>query len=266
MKVSFVFGKAKLAPLHATTIPRLELCAAVLAVEIAELVIEEQAIKPYCITYYLDSKVVLGYIANETRRFYTYVANRVERIRKSSLPEEWRYVPTHLNPADCATRSVKANELESCAWLSGPKFLRDQDQSNSTLDNQAIPESLTDDPEVRPEIKALNTNAQRSTALGSTRFMKFSSWSRLVRGMSKLIVVARSYVNCKEIDNQTNESAESQPRDSILQSRQKAELVIIKNVQLEAFEKEIGRLKNGKRLSKRSPLSKLNPIIDQDGD
>ena len=36
-QISFVFGKAKLAPPHATTIPRLELCAAVLAVEITEI-------------------------------------------------------------------------------------------------------------------------------------------------------------------------------------------------------------------------------------
>jgi hypothetical protein len=127
VRVSFVFGKAKLTPSQATTIPRLELCAAVLAVEITELIMEEQAIKPHSITYYSDSKVVLGYIANETRRFYIYVSNRVERIRKSSSPEEWRYFPTHLNPADCATRSVKSNELDNSMWLSGPKFLRDQD-------------------------------------------------------------------------------------------------------------------------------------------
>ena len=36
VEVSFVLGKAKLTPPHATTIPRLELCAAVLAVEITE--------------------------------------------------------------------------------------------------------------------------------------------------------------------------------------------------------------------------------------
>ena len=44
--VSFVFGKAKLAPNHATTIPRLELCAAVLAVEITQVVVKERAIEP----------------------------------------------------------------------------------------------------------------------------------------------------------------------------------------------------------------------------
>ena len=52
INVSFVFGKAKLAPSHATTIPRLELCAGVLAVEITELVIGEQAFKPDSVTYY----------------------------------------------------------------------------------------------------------------------------------------------------------------------------------------------------------------------
>ena len=83
--VSFVFGKAKLAPTHATTIPRLELCAAVLAIEITQVVIKERAIEPDSVTYDSDSRVVLGYIANEIRRFYVYVSNRVERIRNPRL-------------------------------------------------------------------------------------------------------------------------------------------------------------------------------------
>ena len=39
--VGFVLGKAKLAHMSEPTIPRLELCAAVLAVEMAELVQDE---------------------------------------------------------------------------------------------------------------------------------------------------------------------------------------------------------------------------------
>ena len=50
--------------------PCLELCSIILAAEIAKLVLEEKAIKPDSIIYYSDSKVVLGYIANETWRFY----------------------------------------------------------------------------------------------------------------------------------------------------------------------------------------------------
>lgn len=40
-EVGFLIGKARLAPKPDITIPRLELCAAVLAVEVAELVLDE---------------------------------------------------------------------------------------------------------------------------------------------------------------------------------------------------------------------------------
>lgn len=50
-------------------------------------------------TFFIDSKVVLGYIQNESRRFYVYVANRVQLIRKISSPEQWTYVDTNENPA-----------------------------------------------------------------------------------------------------------------------------------------------------------------------
>ncbi|KAK3735289.1 hypothetical protein QZH41_010582, partial [Actinostola sp. cb2023] len=68
--------------------PRLELCAAVLATEITLLITEELDVCPDSVTYYTDSRVVLGYLSNETRRFYVYVSNRVEQIRKSSTPEQ----------------------------------------------------------------------------------------------------------------------------------------------------------------------------------
>ena len=88
VQVSFALGKAKLAPTHATTTPHLELCAAVLGVEVAELVIEELNLKPQPIAYYSDSWVVLGYNSNKTRRFYVYVSNRVQRIRRSTFPNQ----------------------------------------------------------------------------------------------------------------------------------------------------------------------------------
>ncbi len=109
--VGFIMGKAKLAPQTSHTVPRLELCAAVLAVKIAEQIIQELDIKPDTLLFYTDSKVVLGYICNETRRFYVYVSNRVQRIRKFTHPEQWQYIPTLQNPADVATRPVTACRL-----------------------------------------------------------------------------------------------------------------------------------------------------------
>ncbi|KAJ8359026.1 hypothetical protein SKAU_G00155510 [Synaphobranchus kaupii] len=46
------------------------LCVAVLAVEIAEMIVTELDVTFDNITYYTDSKVILGYIHNQSRRFY----------------------------------------------------------------------------------------------------------------------------------------------------------------------------------------------------
>lgn len=77
-EIGFILGKAKLAPQPDLTIPRLELCAAVFAVEIAEIIAIEMETTFDNITYYTDSKVVLGYIHKQSRRFYVYVHNRIQ--------------------------------------------------------------------------------------------------------------------------------------------------------------------------------------------
>ncbi len=82
-EIGFVFGKAKLEPQPDRTIPRLEICAAVLAIEIAEMVVLEMDTMFDNITYYTDSKVLLGHIQNQSRRFDIYVYNRIQRIRPS---------------------------------------------------------------------------------------------------------------------------------------------------------------------------------------
>ena len=265
--VSFVFGKAKLAPTHATTIPRLELCAAVLAIEITQVVIKERAIEPDSVTYYSDSRVVLGYIANEIRRFYVYVSNRVERIRKYSSPDQWQNVPTQQNPADVATRPVKACRLESLAWLSGPRFLKEPTQQRILDEESCSPPQLQpDDPEVRPYLKTLTTTRQKTTLLGANRFTRFSTWTGLVMGMSKLITFVSKYHLGKL-------NGESQPKERLslteatnsttIEASKKAETHILKTVQHEVFEEEIRCLKKGEPLAKSSPLIKLSPFLDE---
>lgn len=68
-EIGFVMGKAKLIPRSKQTVPRLELCAAVLAVELADLVTGELHVQLNSTHFYTDSKDVLGYINNETRRY-----------------------------------------------------------------------------------------------------------------------------------------------------------------------------------------------------
>ena len=143
VSMALVYGQARVALLNPTSIPRLELCGAVLAVQAAQRVIKEIDLKISDVIYYTDSKVVLGYITNESRRFYVYVANRVELIRSMSTPEQWRYVETDLNPADLAMRGVPSSKLIEPSWLVGPEFLCKPERTLPTNETFAL---VTSDP------------------------------------------------------------------------------------------------------------------------
>lgn len=82
--VTLLFGQARVAPTHSRTIPWLELCAAVLSTQTVKKLLKELSLEIDQTTFYTDSKVVLGYIQNECRRFYVYVANQVQMIRNIS--------------------------------------------------------------------------------------------------------------------------------------------------------------------------------------
>ena len=88
----FVMGKARLAPIHEITIPRLELTAAVISVKLSQIIREELETKIDQVNYWTDSMTVLKCINNDTKRFHVFESNRLTIIRSTSSPSEWRYV------------------------------------------------------------------------------------------------------------------------------------------------------------------------------
>lgn len=247
---SFLMGKAKVAPSSGHTVPRLELCAAVLAVQLADVIHEQLKIDREDFSYYSDSQVVLGYITNENRRFYIYVGNRVSRIRMSSQPSQWKYIASELNPADVATRSVKACQLADSKWIKGPDPLID---STSNLDQYPLIEPETDK-ELQPEVKCCKTeeSQDKKPMHAGVNVTRFSDWRKLVRGVAYLKNFIRKYKGVNTTKNvDTNIISET-------------EHFIIQMVQKEAFGPEIQAIKEGRSLKKSSILS-LTPVLGPDG-
>lgn len=224
-EVGFVFGKPRLAPQAGLTIPRLELCAAVLAVEVAELVVAEMDITFENIEYYADSTVVLGYIYNWSRRFYVYVQNRVQRILQSPRPNQWKYIPSELNPADHRSRSVPAAQLISTSWLKGPRFLVNSSVQPSSTDTYGLVEPALD-PEIRPLVSTNLTHVPKLT-VSSTHFERFSDYCTLIRAIAHLIHVACSFAHSSQASSCRGWHL-CQPTEEELT---KAKVCVIKSVQ-----------------------------------
>ena len=253
--VSFVMGKAKVAPSKGHTIPRLELCAAVLATELYILVSENLHVDLKKICFYTDSRVVLGYIGNQSRRFYTYVSNRVQKIRRVSNPQQWKYIPSEKNPADVGTRGTSPLKLKDSVWLSGPPFLREH-----TIQ---VPEffPLVDpqlDSEVHTNVVVMATNVQQR--LGSARFERFSSWSKLLLSVGLLIHIILSFKKVVQCMGWHICSQSSSMEGSL-----KAKVLILKEVQYSSFKLEVDSLTSHNPISNGSALSSLDLFIDDVG-
>lgn len=147
MKVhcALVIAKARVAPLKVVIILRLELTAAVLSVKVSLFLKRELNLLIDREYFWTDSKVVLGYINNETRRFHVYVANRVQIIRDATEPHQWHYIESASNPADQASRGLHASEINNSAWLIGPPLL-----GKPNIETQSVEAELhLGDPEVK---------------------------------------------------------------------------------------------------------------------
>jgi hypothetical protein len=273
---SFVMGKARLAPLKETTIPRLELSAAVVATRLDKMIRAEIDVPIDASLFWTDSTCVIGYIANEDKRFQTFVANRVAIIREVSSPSQWRYVSTQLNPADDASRGLSADELISnTRWLRGPDFLWEPETHWPTLPN--VPNKISDeDIEVKREVQtfATDTNACESTL--DAIFKRFSSWYQLKKFIAWMLRyrtrlrAARTRRRNGIIE--THGKSETKPIvvDEIIQ----AEKEIIKYVQRDKFQQELSTFNkvitdedvatNIASVKKSSPIYKLDPKLSDD--
>ena len=242
-----VMGKFRVAPTTLTTIPRLELTAAVVSVKISALLADELEYERLDEYFWTDSEVVLGYISNEARRFHTFVANRVQRIRDRTTPQQWKHVRSEDNPADHASRGLTAEGLQASNWFVGPKFLWESEIAYDK--RELVPELAIGDPEVR-RVHVLATHAISFCLL--ERMSRFSSWDKAVRALARLRRIAQKRRNAE--DGLTS-----------VKERRDAELLIISEVERSVYSEEIRTMREKTELKSNSRLRGLDPFIDDEG-
>lgn len=92
---------------------------------------------------------MLKYIANESARYRTFVANRVAEIRDATELSQWNYVDSKSNPADDVTRSKTAQTfLYNKRWLQGQDVLWEEKQK-WPVDCMPTSSLSQNDPEVK---------------------------------------------------------------------------------------------------------------------
>ena len=110
---NFVLGKSRLAPIKqgSTSIPKLELQAADIAVRLKTTVMKEINLEIKKMFFWYDSKTVLNCICNDHSNFGIYVAHRINEIWENSSISQWKYIPSNMNVADNATRCISFNRF-----------------------------------------------------------------------------------------------------------------------------------------------------------
>ncbi|UYV64960.1 hypothetical protein LAZ67_3002566 [Cordylochernes scorpioides] len=120
--LTLIWSKVRLAPMKSITIPRLELMAMVLGARLANAI--QAALKRKCeTTLWSDSTTALSWIKKEIE-WRVFVRNRIREIQATTNLNDWRFVPSQLNPADLLSRGCPPSQFVQSRWWEGPEWLK----------------------------------------------------------------------------------------------------------------------------------------------
>ena len=262
--VALIASKGRLAPIKTITIPRLELSAAVVAVQLDCLIKASLDVTCIASTFWTDSQIVLAYIRNDHKRFKTFVANRVSKIRQSTCADQWHFVSGRNNPADVISRGCNVSDIPQL-WYGGPEYLA-QFKCDWSKDTEPEVAVLDGDPEL--QLQQGDVASVMVTHDGSTTTMATTIQSNPVHPVDAVITHYSSYYKAKKALCWLRRfvqylKCKQMNKDRISVSEMpESETLMLRRAQTTNFAKEIEEIKQNGRVSKSSRLAKLCPVFD----
>lgn len=178
-------AKSRIAPIRQITVPRLELCAAVLAARLRRVIERETSFKFERVLHLTDSMIVRSQIQNESHGFGAFVGTRVAEIQTHTDTNEWWWVATDGNAADYATRPQQAPCLGSeSVWQKGPNYLT-LSMDQWPIDKPCMKE-LPDKNTV-----SLQCNIVQTVGTPLVDIEKFSCYNRMIKITALILSIAR---------------------------------------------------------------------------